>query len=172
MFVAVPLSGDAALALISALPPLPGRPVEPPNLHITIRFLGRVDEVVCDRLRAGLDEAELGGPFRIALGDIGAFARAARASVLWVAITEGTKPLRRLYAVVEDVCERVGFEPEDRSFAPHLTISRLRPEADVRSYIESYTPEPISWTATELVLFESHLGRGGAVYEPLEGFPL
>lgn len=172
MFLAVPVSIEAAMALVTTLPRLPGRPVTPANLHLTIRFLGDVDLVTSERLAAALDQTALGGPFRIELGEMGAFPRPAKASVLWVSLTKGVAELTRLYGVVEESCEEAGLEPEDRPFAPHLTISRIRPEVDVRPLLLSYRSESISWEAEEMHLFESHLGRGGAIYEPREKFPL
>jgi 2'-5' RNA ligase len=166
----VPVEPVAALS--ATLPPLPGRPVPPGNLHLTVRFLGRVEEPTRDRLTAALDEIDLGGGFELRLGAMGAFPRSSRASVLWLALTRGSGELTRLHVVVEEACEGAGFEPEDRPYSPHLTISRMRPVVDVRGLVAGYEAAPIGWSAKELVLFESHLGRGGAVYEPLERFEL
>jgi 2'-5' RNA ligase len=172
LFLAVTIPIEVSSALIATLPRLPGRPVPPANLHLTVRFLGEIDEVTSERLTASLDQAELGGAFRIVLGEMGAFPRPARASVLWVAIVRGKSELESLNAVVEEACEDAGLEPSDRPYSPHLTVSRIRPDVDVRKLLLSYRPEPIQWQVSDLVLFRSHLGRGGAVYEPLERFPL
>lgn len=172
LFLAIPVVPEAALALGATFPRLPGRPVAPANLHLTIRFLGDVDEASRDRLSAALDEADLGGPIDLVLGEMGAFPRPAKASVLWIALGAGKRALIRLNAVTEEACDLAGFEPEDRPYSPHLTISRIRPEVDVRPLLLSYRPEPIKWKTFELILYESHLGRGGAVYQPLERFPL
>jgi len=172
LFLALPVPPEAAARLSALLPRLPGRPVALANLHLTVRFLGEIDEVASDRLTAALDEAPLGGELEVALGEMGAFPRPARASVLWLAIVKGTERLTKLNGLVEEACEEAGLEPVDRPYAPHLTISRIRPAIDVRPVIASYRFETVKWTAPELVLFQSHLGRGGAIYEPVERFPL
>ena len=150
--------------------PLPGRPVPPENWHITVRFLGNVDQVTRERLLAELDQSDLGPVFEVVLGDLGAFPRPGRASVMWLALDKGAERLAELNAMAEQSSQLVGLAPEDRPFAPHLTLSRIRPELDVRADLASYRRVPFQWTAGELVLYESHLGRGGARYEPVESF--
>ena len=152
--------------------PLPGRPVPPHNWHVTVRFLGSVGQVTIERLVAELDQANLGPAFEVVAGELGAFPRPARASVMWLALDKGRDRLAELNALAEETSQVVGLAPEDRPFAPHLTLSRIRPEIDVRSNLASFRRVPFQWTAGELVLYESHLGRGGARYEPIESFPL
>ncbi|MGI8518209.1 MAG: RNA 2',3'-cyclic phosphodiesterase [Acidimicrobiia bacterium] len=171
LFLGVPVPLEAGAALAATLPRLPGRPVPSGNLHLTIRFLGDVDKVTRDRLSAALDESDLSGGFEVVLGEMGAFPRPAKASVLWIAIAHGRRELIALNGVVEEACDLAGLEPEDRPYSPHLTISRIRPEVDVRPLLLSYRPEPIKWKATELILYETRLDRG-TVYVPLEQFPL
>ena len=144
----------------------------PVNWHLTIRFLGNVDQIAMERLIADLDQADLGQAFEIVLGEMGAFPRPARASVVWLALEKGRERLSELNEIAEEASQAVGLAPEERPFAPHLTLSRIRPELDVRLGLEAYTPAPFQWTAVELVLCESRMGRGGAVYEPVEKFPL
>jgi 2'-5' RNA ligase len=172
LFIAVPVPLEAATGLHTSLPRLPGRPVTVANLHLTIRFVGDTDEVTQDRLLGALDQSERGGAFDVVLGELGAFPRPAKASVLWVGLVAGVNELIGLNAVVEEACQDAGLEPDDRPFRPHLTVSRIRPEVDVRPLLLSYRPEPVKWRATELVLYRSHLGRGGAVYERVEKFAL
>ena len=144
----------------------------PVNWHLTIRFLGNVDQIAMERLIAELDQADLGQAFEIVLGEMGAFPRPARASVVWLALDKGRERLSELNELAEEASQAVGLAPDERPFAPHLTLSRIRPELDVRPDLAAYTPAPFQWTAVELVLYESHMGRGGAVYEPVEKFPL
>ena len=151
--------------------PLPGRPVPPDNWHLTVRFLGNVREVAGERLAAELDQADLGEAFTIALGGMGAFPRPARASVIWLSLDKGRDRLTELNALAEEAAQAAGLAAEDRPFAPHLTLSRIRPELDVRTDVASYNPVPLQWTVPGLVLFESHPARGGARYEPVDEFP-
>lgn len=151
---------------------LPGRPVPPDNWHLTVRFLGNTDQVTQERLVAELDQTYLGPSFEIVLGDLGAFPRPAKATVVWLALDRGRERLTEVNEMAEEASQAAGLAPEERPFAPHLTLSRIRPEMDVRTHLASYLRVPFRWIADELVLYESHPGRGGAMYEPLESFPL
>ena len=174
LFLGVPLDDSVRAMLAQHLGEhwIPGRLVPPDNWHLTIRFLGNVDQIAMERLIAELDQADLGKPFEIALGDLGAFPRPAKASVVWLALDKGRDRLTELNEVAEIASQGVGLAPEERPFAPHLTLSRIRPEMDVRADLAAYMRVPFRWTAGEMVLFQSHMGRGGAVYEPVEKFPL
>ena len=177
LFVAAPLTDDArhriAHLLRAASPrPLPGRPVPPENWHVTLRFLGSVDEVGRDRLLAGLDAAVLGERFDVEWGGLGAFPRPARATVLWVGADRGDGPLRLLAERVEDAVVGAGFDPEDRPFRSHLTLSRIRPHQDVTPIVDRLEPLGVRMPVDRVVVYRSHLGRGGARYEEIEEFPL
>lgn len=151
---------------------LPGTPVPPANWHITVRFIGWTDEVAYDRLLASLDEADLGSGFDVELSEMGAFPRAKSATVLWVGVAKGQTRLEEVAAVVEEAVQAAGFEAEDRPFRAHLTLSRIRPPVDVTELIGSFPGAGLGWRARSVVVYRSHLGRGGARYEPLETFPL
>jgi len=177
LFVAVPLTDDARHALsglIRTAAPggLPGRPVPPPNWHLTLRFLGDVDAVGRDRMVAALDQADLGEPFTVAWDGLGAFPRPRRATVLWVGADRGADHLERLAATTEEAASSAGFAAEDRPFRPHLTLSRVRPHQDVTSLLESVSSLRVSMPVGRIVMYRSHLGRGGATYEEIEEFPL
>ncbi len=178
LFVAVTPSPHARELLAAQLSevtggaPLPGRAVPPENWHITLRFLGWSEEVARERITAGLDEADLGEGFWATLRGLGAFPRARRATVLWVGITHGAERLAELAAAVEGVAQSAGYEPEDRPFVPHVTLSRIRPHRDVTSLVEGGEVGPIRFHVGEVLLYESRLGHGGARYEVLERFPL
>ncbi|HSG79034.1 MAG TPA: RNA 2',3'-cyclic phosphodiesterase [Acidimicrobiia bacterium] len=175
LFVAVALDDDARHRLAHDLGDpggWPGRPVRPQNWHLTLRFLGDTDQVAADRLFAALDEADLGHPFRFRWSGLGAFPTPRKATVLWVGVGEGSEPLERLAEQTRTAVEDAGFAPEDRPFAPHLTLSRIRPPADVRSLIEGLEAPGGSVAIGEVVVYRSRLGSGGARYEVVERFPL
>lgn len=170
LFFAVPLSEEARAILSQALPLLPGKIVPPQNWHLTTRFLGRVDQVAAERIAADIDGAALGSAFEVGLGEMGAFPRPTRATVLWLGLAKGKSRLTELSAICEEAARGVGLPPGDRPFAAHLTLSRIRPHQDVRSVIDTYQPVPVSWKADGLILYQSTTGRGGAIYTPLEEF--
>jgi 2'-5' RNA ligase len=178
LFIAVPLTDDVRAGLAAHLMdnasdrPLPGKPVPPANWHLTLRFLGKTDEVAYERVLAALSEADLGEPFSVGFGGLGAFPRPVRATVLWLAVEQGAERLRDLAAVAEGAARDAGFSPEERPFHPHMTLSRIRPHQDLRPLIEQVAPFPLMLPVDRLVIYRSHLGRGGARYEELESILL
>ena len=174
LFVAVPLPDEIRMALADRLGSLqmPGKAVPPENWHITLRFLGWTDDVAFDRMLAALDEADLGSPFDLALGEMGAFPRPRNATVIWLAVSKGLARLEQLAAEAEEAARSAGFDPEDRPFRAHLTLSRVRPARNVTGLVETFPDAGLGWRCESVVVYRSHPGRGGARYEPLEAFPL
>ena len=176
-FLALPLTEEArhqlAHLLSGAIPrPLPGRVVRPENWHVTLRFLGEVDEVGRDRLLAGLDAADLGPPFTIKWGGLGAFPNPRRATVLWVGMERGADEAVGVAGLVAEVVEAAGFPPEDRPFKAHMTLSRIRPDQDVTTVLTAVPSVGVTMPVDRVVAYQSHLGRGGPRYEEIEVFPL
>ncbi len=179
LFLAVAITDDVRHVLAAHLTealagkPVPGRPVPPPNWHVTLRFLGSTYEDDCDRLSHALDEADFGGPFTVGFGGLGAFPRPARATVLWLAIERGGDEVESLAAVAEEAAVAAGWMMEERPFHPHLTLSRIRPHQDVTAVIERVPPLRMAMPVDDVVLYRSHLGGGKpARYEPIEHFAL
>jgi 2'-5' RNA ligase len=177
LFLALPFTEqarhDLAHVLSGAIPgQLPGRAVRPENWHVTLRFLGEVDDVGRDRLLAGLDEGDLGPPFVIRWGALGAFPNPRRATVLWVGMERGAEDAVRVAGLVGEVVEGAGFPPEDRPFRAHMTLSRIRPDQDVAALLSAVPPVGVTMPVDRVVMYRSHLGSGGPRYEEIEAFPL
>lgn len=147
---------------------LPGRRVPAENLHITLRFLGDIDSLSFDRLLAGLDATDWPGPFPIRLGGLGAFPSSRNGTVAWLEVDDPTGGLDRLHAGVETAAGDAGLGREERPFHPHLTVSRVRPPADLRHAIRTAPPVGIGSRVEAVVVLRS----SGTEYEPLERFPL
>lgn len=153
---------------------VPGaRWVEPANLHLTLRFIGEVEESWLEMI----DEALAGiamPPFDLVLDGIGQFGTASRPRVLWVGVAR-SDPLVHLHQKIESALVRVGLMPEERKFAPHVTLARLKdsPPERVGRFIQERSPfrtEPIP--VRHFTLFASHLTRTGPIYSPLQEYPL
>jgi 2'-5' RNA ligase len=151
---------------------LPGRAVRPENWHLTLRFLGWTTDLQRDGILRSLDEAALPGPFDMRFGGLGAFPKERRATVLWVGVERGGAALGDLAAACDEAAQAVGFTSEDRPFHPHLTISRIRPQEDVTALVDTVAPFPVKMPITAITLYESHLRRGGAVYEAVDTIEL
>jgi len=135
----------------------------PENLHLTIRFLGHLELATAHRI-AGRVEASAPRAFAMQLGELGAFKRGRLARVLWVGLSLGATEASELAASVEAECVREGLAAEARPYAAHMTIARSRrPEGAPMP--AAVPPELPPWRAGELILYRSHLGRGGPAYE-------
>lgn len=172
VFAAVALSDEARIALADQAGQLdiPGKLVPPDNWHLTVRFLGSVDQVTYERFIGGLDQADLPAAFRVRLGRVGGFPSLRRATVMWVGVEMGNESLALINEIAEEAAQGAGLVPEERPFRPHLTLSRVRPPREINSSVELRVD--VEWVADQLVVYESHVGRGGTSYEPLDSIEL
>jgi RNA 2',3'-cyclic 3'-phosphodiesterase len=142
------------------------------QIHLTLRFIGEVD-----RHRAGDIHAALGGihhpRFEIVLNGLGTFDRRGLPEAVWAGVSPH-EPLKALHKKVDQALARVGVEPEQRAYLPHITLARLkRSSGTVRNLLEQWgglssPPFPVD----RFSLFESQLTPEGAVYTPIENYPL
>ena len=150
---------------------LPGRLVPTANMHITLRFIGDVDEVGRDRVMAALDELETVDAFSIRIGGLGAFPKISKATVAWAAI-EDDGDLVDLAEAVDTAVYDAGLGHEDRPFHPHLTLSRIRPQRDL-SDIRADNRLGAKISVDHFTLSKSlFVGRGGVRYEEIARFVL
>jgi len=130
--------------------------------HVTLAFLGQVDEAAAARLLPRLERtARRHHAFRLAFTGAGAFPSATRANVLWSGLSGDRRALARLAESVAAVASRVGAPPPDkgRRFQPHLTLARCRMPANVTELVAAlagYQGPP--WTADRIHLIRSRLG--------------
>lgn len=145
--------------------------VRPENIHITMRFLGDVEEGRIDDIHHAMSNAICGvKPFSILLGGVGAFPSLAHPRALWVGV-DGVELLGTIYDRLEGELEGIGFAKERRPFYPHVTIGRVRRLAVKESMAERIkrlgVVEPVSVPVESLLLFKSDLQPSGAVHTVL-----
>lgn len=148
------------------------------NVHLTLKFLGEVDEGLVPGIERAL--AEVAGsaqPFALALEGGGCFPNARSPRVIWVGVGEGADGASRLAVEVERALKPLGFAPEKRRFRPHLTIGRPKdPRAAAGATAEKIEQlrgfgAPAA-EAAALALIKSTLTPEGAVYEVVRRFEL
>ncbi len=127
LFVAVDLSEEirnniSELSKIFAVKGI--KTVEKENLHLTLKFLGEVQDSKKDQIIAVLDEIEY-ERFRISLKGVGYFPGGSKLRVIWVGVENGAKQLETLANLVEDKMMELKFKKE-RRFVPHATIARVK----------------------------------------------
>ena len=150
------------------------RPVALDRMHLTVRFLGEVDEERVPVLDAALREAVPPIGVDIELTAAGTFGSAARTSVVWLGLGGDLDALRALAGRVEPAVEAAGLPPERRELRPHVTLARVRRQAStpqrraIAAAVAALDAPPThAHRAGEVVLVRSHLGSGQPRYEVL-----
>jgi 2'-5' RNA ligase len=174
LFAAVPI-GEPARGEITRLlarlrePGWPLRLVHDHGIHLTVKFFGEVPpdrlEVIAEAVRSAVPGT---GALPLQLAQVGAFPNFRRPRVVWLGL-DAPPALELLQDRLERRAEAIGFAPEGTTFHPHVTLARVRegqrlPPGALESLAGTY--ESVSFLASELVLYESILGRGGPRYEP------
>jgi len=173
-FVAVPLPAKIRDRLALMAGGVPGaRWVSPENMHLTLRFIGDVDEARLEDIDLALKQIEAPA-FTLELQGIGQFTTGRKPRTLWVGVAQ-SELLSRLHQKTESALVRAGFPREERKFAPHVTLARLKeaPPARVGRFLQThglFQAGPIS--VDRFGLYESHMGRDGASYQPIRIYPL
>ena len=155
----------------------PWRWIPPENLHITLKFLGEVDErVLPDLQKVAAGAARCVRPFRIVYGPFGGFPNLSRPRVIFFQGTEGTRELAEIARALESGVEALGIPRENRAFTAHLTVARIKMplSRDVAAAFGAVPPLPATsfQDVDRFSLMQSHLSREGARYEELADFPL
>lgn len=146
--------------------------VEKNNIHLTLKFLGEVDEARCANVKSALDEIAAGSkPFEISLKDIGAFPNIDYPRVIWVGLDKGAKESTELAVKIDDALSKLGFQKETRPFAAHLTLGRVRSPKNKQALKDKITGYELRVTGYEKVvsvyLFQSTLTPKGSIYTKL-----
>lgn len=141
------------------------------NLHITLRFLGDLDDRQVTQLSATLTE-KLTGYHELALSfDQICWFPSARRPRLIAALIKPNPELHALAIRAELAAEAIGLAPEKKPFRAHLTLARYKGGTPAPKLPETNF-SAINMAVTELVLFRSELTRDGPIYSPLNWFPL
>ena len=101
------------------------KPVEPGNIHITMRFLGNAAAGTVDKIFEAMKKVQF-APFDVKIQGVGAFPDARYPRVVWAGITQGANDLRSISSQLEPHLTALGFAPDPKGFSPHLTIARVR----------------------------------------------
>jgi len=174
LFVAIDLPDEARQSVTEICRGVPGvRWLPPDQFHLTLRFIGEVDDTVAAAIRGGLAEIIL-PPFTLSLQGAGCFPSPRRPRILWVGLTGG-EPLIRLQHRIEAAVVKVGIPAEERPFSPHITLARLREhhEGLIAPFLErnaSFHCGP--FTVDAFHLYSSVLTAKGAIHQREASYPL
>lgn len=101
------------------------KPVEPKNIHITVRFLGDIPSDMVEKVYEEMQLVQF-VPFDVKIHGVGAFPDVRSPRVCWAGMAEGADQLRGIFSQLEPRLRRLGFAPDPKGFSPHLTIARVR----------------------------------------------
>jgi len=183
LFVAIDLSDDQRAeaaraadvlqrALDAAQAPRAVRWVAAPQLHVTLRFIGEVDDALGARLGEALAPPLSISSFSLALGDPGVFPGPGRPRVIWIGLADGVEGASASHDAIEERLRSRGLPQEERPFRAHVTLGRVREmrpaqAAALREAIARLRIDPAPATVTHATLYRSRLSPKGAQYDAL-----
>ncbi|SRR6266567_2672525 len=163
-----------------ALPSI--RWTDPANIHLTLAFLGELDdEQLADASDAAETAARSASAFSYRLSRLGIFGPERQPRVIWMGIDDDSGALQRLHAALCLALEQRGFAVDERPFAPHLTLARvkapltLEEQHRLHNLLAGSLPDivpPAGYLVQHIELMKSELSRSGAEYTCLQSYLL
>ncbi len=181
LFVAVPLPSEltdrAAALLPAALPAI--KPVRAELMHLTLAFLGWTPDEQLDDVVAAARGAASGQPaFDLSFAGAGRFPATGRPRVVWLGIGQGQEPLAALAGRVVAELRARDLKSDDRPFAPHLTLARVRDEVTapesrtIAAAVEAVAVPELRTRVERIAVVESVLSPKGPRYTARAELPL
>ena len=145
--------------------------VEPENIHLTLKFLGEVEEnkitKISQILKALSSQSE---PFTIALCELGAFPNFKYPRVVWIGVSEGKTEFLKLAELIEDSLAQLKFPKEKRGVSAHFTLGRFRSNKNTDALSEKLNTIQVprlKQKIKSISLFKSTLTPKGPLYEKI-----
>ena len=149
------------------------------NMHLTLKFLGNISpanlDMVTQMIRAEADSCQ---PFVMQVGGLGSFPSPKRPRVIYIGL-QAPAELEALQHGIESATTRLGYESEERSFSPHLTVGRVRQnilasdQQKIQRALEETQIDSLGTARVDsLHLYNSELKPTGSVYTRLFSAPL
>ena len=184
-FIAIEVSEDikAVLGQIEAHLKYAGADVKwvrPEIVHLTLKFLGEIQEDKAKEITAALDGiARATKPFDITLKDVGAFPKIDFPRVIWAGLDKGAVESKELASKVDEALSLIGFNREERPFSGHLTIGRVRSSLNRAKLIEKMASSAANFQLSavkahkvaSVILFQSKLTPQGSIYTKFHESP-
>lgn len=140
------------------------------RLHLTVRFIGEVDDVRAAAIREALEAPLDIAPFSLTLAGAGAFPTGGAPRVLWAGVATGRDGLLLAEREITLRLSSIGVPADQRAYSPHLTLARVREPAGLRSprLLEGLTDTTLGTVRIDAItLFHSKLSPKGPTYTPL-----
>jgi 2'-5' RNA ligase len=139
------------------------------GLHVTLKFIGHVDDAVVEKIKAELRSIKA-APFEVKFSGVGFFPNPNAGRVFWAGVNGGGS-LPKLASTIDAVMEKLGIPRETKPYHPHLTLARTssRPLRGLKPLLDE-PPQFGTMTAREFFLYQSQPQKGGSKYTKLERF--
>ena len=141
------------------------------NIHITLKFLGETDQRTAESIKKSLSDATRQfKPVTMSVNRLGGFPNLNHPRVIWLGAREAIDSLTDMAASIDAKMHDLGFDMEDRPFKAHLTLGRLRRDAQIgelTNALADYKFEPLEIALDRVVLFKSKLTPQGPIYDRL-----
>jgi RNA 2',3'-cyclic 3'-phosphodiesterase len=177
LFIALDIPADVRASLTSYMErarPLASeaRWARVEGLHVTLKFVGHVDDVMGEQIKAALRSINA-APFEVRFEGVGFFPNANAARVFWAGV-DGDDHLPRVASSIDAALEKLGLARETKPYHPHLTLARTssRPLRGLKPLLDEPPPQFGTMTAREFFLYQSQPQKGGSKYTKLERFEL
>jgi 2'-5' RNA ligase len=176
-FIAVELDDEVRNRLISLQDSL-GRVVndvkwvERENLHVTLLFLGEVDDREIPRVCRIVQDGLTGrAPFHLSVEHLDCFGNPRHPRTLWVGVGEGADELVAIHDALEIPMQELGYRREERRFQPHITLGRVKGDRPSNA-LPDELKRRADWSAgtqevSEILIMGSELTRDGPLYTVL-----
>ena len=174
LFTAITLPEEVQDQLAGLANGLPGAHwVNADSLHLTLRFLGKIDGAQAADVDTALTEIHLPG-FELELAGISHFGDGRKVRSLWVG-AEANPLLSRLHGKIETAVVRAGLAPERRKFKAHVTLARFKssPGDHLQAFLAQHALFRLpAFPVTSFTLYSSFLSHKGAIYRAEADYPL
>jgi 2'-5' RNA ligase len=151
--------------------------VSPEKIHLTLKFFGNIDESKIDPIVKSIEgPTQTTSPFSLRIQGVGAFPHLRNPRVIWVGFVDGKDFLTSFQKQLERELKKIGFEPEERTFHPHLTLGRMKSSKgreELTGRMERHNEEEFGdFQVERVVLFKSDLKPTGPIYTSLREIQL
>lgn len=146
--------------------------IAPEDFHITLRFIGDVDEVLAHDLADGYQNISA-SPFMLQLKSVGVFG-GDKPRMVWAGVSP-SQPLNDLYHAHEITAQRLGLKAEGRKFTPHVTLARFKPgqAGGIGNYLIDHARfQTIEFEVKSFELYSARSSKGGGPYIIEESYEL
>jgi RNA 2',3'-cyclic 3'-phosphodiesterase len=137
--------------------------IEPSDYHLTLSFIGNVDDRIASELADELADVDC-GDLSVRLTELAAFGGNKPRSI--VALAQATPSLLALQLANDRVLRRVGVEPEQRKYTPHVTLARLKGTSaqSLAAFLSERPIQPLEFEVDHFALYSARTSLGGGPY--------